>query len=253
MVNHVGKLPGDFLRLSKQKIENVNAMRRDVEQRSAAGFEGIEQPAAVAGAVKPHVIREFGEYRPADCSGRKQFASAPNFWVKPAVVGDTEFLSALLRFPHHGRRFGFVHRHRFFREHMLARAERLNRLRRMQENRRADVYRINCRIREGFVKGPPGDGLVGSGFRRVARNQPIQSAARFGLNGWNNAADGDVTDADDDPVHKRGFEVSELQRSQTCSSDRASKNNPTKKLKGRTEPAFPMILWSHLLLGAMAS
>ena len=185
---------------AEQKVQNIDAVRGDVEQRAASGFGGIDQPTAAAGAVKPHVAGEFGKHRLADRAGFEQLFRALHLGIGAAIVGHAEGLATLFRCLQHGAGLGLVHRHRFFAEHMLARAERLDGLRRVQEHWRADVDGLHCGIGESFVERRPDARAVRSGLRGIARDEAVEAAAGFGLDGGNDATSRDVADSDDDPV-----------------------------------------------------
>src|SRR5438270_13295304 len=72
VMHHVRELRGHAERLSEKKIQNVDAVRGDVEEWTASGLGGIDQPTAAAGAIEPHVAGEFGENWFADCAGCEQ-------------------------------------------------------------------------------------------------------------------------------------------------------------------------------------
>ena len=72
---------GRTQRLSKQKIQHVNAVRRDIVQRTTSGFCGIEQPVAMRCFVAtPFVAGEFRKYGPANGAAFQQLFRALNFW-----------------------------------------------------------------------------------------------------------------------------------------------------------------------------
>ena len=139
VMHHVRELGGDAQRLAEKKIQNIDAVRGDVEERSASGLGGIDQPTAAAGSVKPHVVGQFGEHGLADRACCEQLFGALHFGIAAAIVGDAERLAAFICGLNHGAGLGLVHGHRLFAEHVLAGAERLNRLRRVQKDWRADV------------------------------------------------------------------------------------------------------------------
>jgi hypothetical protein len=66
VMHHIRELCGDSPGLAEKKIQDVNAMGRDVKQRSASGLGGIDQPSAAALSVEPVVAGEFGHDRSAD-------------------------------------------------------------------------------------------------------------------------------------------------------------------------------------------
>ena len=68
-MHHIRELGGDSPGLAEKKIQDVNAMGGDVEQRSAACLGGINQPSAAAVSVEPAVAGEFGHHRSADGAG----------------------------------------------------------------------------------------------------------------------------------------------------------------------------------------
>src|SRR5271169_4365908 len=86
---------------------------------------------------------------------------------------------------------------------MLARAKRLNGLRRMQKNGSRDVNRVHRGIGEGCVECGPDASIVRRGLCRITRDQAIQAASRLGLNRGNDATDGNIADSNYDPVQHR--------------------------------------------------
>ena len=87
---------------------------------------------------------------------------------------------------------------------MLAGAERLNRLRRVQEHGCAHIHDVDGGIRESFLKVRPRAHAEGNRFGGIAGDEAIQAAARLGLDRGDDTASGDVADSDDDPVEHIG-------------------------------------------------
>jgi len=75
-MHHIRELGSDSQRLAEKKIQNVNAMRGDVEQRSASRLGGIDQPTAAVLSVVPGVGSEFGQDRLADRTVGEQLVRA---------------------------------------------------------------------------------------------------------------------------------------------------------------------------------
>ncbi len=155
VMHHVRELARDSQRLAKKKIQNIDAVRGDVEERAASGFGGIDQPTAAALAVKPHVVRDFGQNGLADRAGGEQLLRALHLWIRAAIVGHAEGLAALFGSSNHGAGLGLVHGHGLFAEHVLARAQGLNRLRCVEKDWRADVDGVNFGISKSFVESSP--------------------------------------------------------------------------------------------------
>src|SRR5579871_3719258 len=122
-VHDVGELSADTQWPAKEKIENVDAVGCDIEERTASSFCRINEPAAAASSIKPHVIRQPGEHRLADYAMLDQFFGPLHFWITSAIIRDATRLAAFLRRAHHRAGFGFIHRHWLFTEHVLAGAE----------------------------------------------------------------------------------------------------------------------------------
>src|SRR5580700_574014 len=95
---------------------------------------------------------------------------------------------------------------------MLAGAQRLNGLGRMQKDRCADIYRVNCRVLQSFVKSRPDAHAVGCGFRGIACDETVETASRFELNSGNDPFGRDIANADDDPVEHAKWLTREKQR-----------------------------------------
>ena len=138
-------------RLSEEEVQNVDAVRGDIEQRSTAGFGGIDQPTAAALPVKPGVAGELGKHGFSDRASFEQLFRPLHLGIRAAIVGDAERLTALVCDLNHRTGLGLVHGHRLFAEHMLARSKSLNCLRGVQEDRSADVHSMHCVVGEGFV------------------------------------------------------------------------------------------------------
>ena len=134
-------------RLSEQEIQNVDAVGSDVEQRTASGFRRIDQPAATARSVEPHVIREFGDNRFTDRALLQQLLCALHLGIAAAVVRDSEQSAALFRSLNHGAGLGLVHRHWLFADDMLSGAQGLHRLRRVQKDWCGYVHRLGLQNR----------------------------------------------------------------------------------------------------------
>ena len=219
MMNCVRELSARSLRLAEKKIQDVDAVGGDVEERSTSRLDGVDEPAAAALAIKPAVTGEFGDDRTPDGSGFQQLLRALHFRIAAAIVSDTERLAAVfygLRLGRlqHGAGLRLVHRHGLLAEHMLAGAQGLNGLRRMKEHRRTDVDGIHYRIGECLIESRENPGIVRGGFRRIAGDEAIKRAAWLGLNRGNDAASRNVADSDDDPVvmsRFQGFKVSKYE------------------------------------------
>ena len=211
-MHHVRELRGHAERLSEKKIQNVDAVRGDVEEWTASGLGGIDQPTAAAGAIEPHVAGEFGENWFADCAGCEQLSGALHFGIRTTIVGQAEGLSALLGGLQHGAGLGFVHGHRLLAEYMLAGAQGSNGLRRMQEYGRSDVdslhFSSDVGIGESLVERGPDTCVIWNCLGVIACNQAVEAASGLGLNCGDDTAGRDVADSDDDPVEHGSWLVS---------------------------------------------
>src|SRR5882672_10568063 len=77
---------------SKQEIQHVDAMGRDVTERAASSLRGIDEPTALTSLfIPPFVASEFGQDRFAVGARIQQLFRALHFWVGPAVVGHAKF------------------------------------------------------------------------------------------------------------------------------------------------------------------
>src|SRR4051812_31484040 len=200
MVHNVRPLTCDLDRLSEQEIQNVDAVGSDIEQRTASGSRRIDQPAATARSVEPHMIREFRDNRLADRALLQQLLCALHLGIAAPVVRDSEQLAALFRNLNHGAGLGLIHRHWLLADDMLSGAQGLHRLRRVQKDWCSHIHGLDCRIGERLIQSSPGAHAVTGGLRGIARDHAVQSAARFGLNRRNDATNGDVPNSDDNPV-----------------------------------------------------
>src|SRR5579885_2892755 len=68
-------------RFAKQIIEYIDAMGSNVEERTAPSFGAIEEPTAVAAAIEPHMVRQFGNHRPSDYTLFNQLLCALNLGI----------------------------------------------------------------------------------------------------------------------------------------------------------------------------
>src|SRR5437868_2704050 len=184
----------------EKEIQDIDAVRSNVEKRATSGFHGIEQPTALARSVEPHVIREFGNDRVADCAGFNQLLCALHLGIATPVIGDSKCLSTLLRGLDHGASLGLAHCQWLLTNHMLARAKGGNGLRRVQKDRRSDVHSVQGRIRERLVQSAPGTHVELSGFGGIARYQSVKHAARLRLNGRNYVTSRNVSNPNHGPV-----------------------------------------------------
>src|SRR5260370_31538328 len=91
---------------------------------------------------------------------------------------------------------------------MLAGAKRLDRLYCVEKYRSCDVNGLNRGIGESFIQRCPDARIEWndewSGLCGIARYQAVQAAARFGLDSWDTAAGGDVSDSDHNPIEHVG-------------------------------------------------
>src|ERR1700722_1398683 len=151
-------MSGNSQRLSKQIIEHIDPMRRDVIKRSAASLRRINQPIALTlRAVKPHMAGEFGEHGLPDGSSFEQLLGALHLGIKTAIVSDPESFLRVLRSLKHRLCLSKIHGQRLFAKRMPARTERLEGLRRVQKYGRSkvDCLRLATRIRERFLQRRP--------------------------------------------------------------------------------------------------
>jgi hypothetical protein len=159
-------------------------MRCDVAQRSAAGFLGIDEPAAKSAVGKePVVVGGLGKNRPANGSGIDKLAGARHLRIEAAVIGDAESLARLAGGLLHGLGFGIVERHRLFAKDMLARAQGLDGLRGVEEDRSGNVDRIGAGFGQSGGEILPGGDGVRCGLSGIARDDAGELTARFGENG----------------------------------------------------------------------
>src|SRR5262252_9800695 len=111
MVHDIRQLTGDAQRLAKQKIQDINTMRRDIEEWTAASLGGIEQPAPVSASIEPHMIRQLGENRRANGASSDQLLGPYDLGIAATIIGDPEELAILGSCINHATSLTFVHRH----------------------------------------------------------------------------------------------------------------------------------------------
>src|SRR5579872_4432581 len=95
VMHNVRALSDSAQRLAEEKIQNVDAMRCDVEQRAATGLGRVDEPTAAAGAVEPSMTGEFGEHGLADCARCQQLLRTLYFGIAASIVRDPKHLAAL--------------------------------------------------------------------------------------------------------------------------------------------------------------
>ena len=100
---------------------------------------------------------------------------------KPLVVPEHQDVSGTALHVDHVLRLLHSRRHRLFAEHVLARFERLPRMRAVQEIRRADAYRLHTLICEQFFKAVVHRTAILRGKRLGTRAVPVVKADDLGV------------------------------------------------------------------------
>src|SRR5439155_19378361 len=196
--------PARTPRLAEEIVQQIDAMRADVVERSTARLGRVEQPgapsvlggeSAMAGGVGQHGFPNHALFQ--------QLPGPAYLGVSAPIVSDTQRLTGGVRRRHHRLGFAVVHPHGLFAEHVPAGAKRLNRLRGVEEHGRGHIDGVDRAILERRSQVAENLRRVGLGLGGPPGEDTVEAAPRLSQDGRDHAPGCDVANSNHQPIQHR--------------------------------------------------